>query len=83
MTGLSASNFKLQNRGVIKPGNFADLVLFDGEKVKDNADFVNPIQKSAGIEQVYVNGVLAYQQGELLPQRSGRFLAAGEQAQAR
>lgn len=82
MTGLSASNFKLQHRGVIKPGNFADLVLFDGEKVKDNANFVNPIQKSAGIEQVYVNGVLAYRQGELLPERGGRFLAASGQAEA-
>jgi len=75
MTGLSAQNFKLIDRGCIKVGNFADLVLFDAEKVKDNADFVQPFAQADGIVQVYVNGGLAFDQGVACPARYGRFLA--------
>ncbi len=70
---LSARNFNLPKRGVIAAGNFADLVLFDGEKIKDNADFLNPTRPAAGICQVYVNGQLAYRQGALTAQRAGPF----------
>lgn len=75
MTGLSAQNFKLAQRGSIQVGNFADLVLFDAEKVKDNADFVQPFAQADGIVQVYVNGGLAFDQGVACPDRYGRFLA--------
>ena len=75
MTGLSAQNFKLAQRGSIQVGNFADLVLFDAEKVKDNADFVQPFAQADGIVQVYVNGGLAFDQGVACPDRHGRFLA--------
>lgn len=75
MTGLSAQNFKLIDRGSIKVGNFADLVLFDAEKIKDNADFVQPFAQADGIVQVYVNGGLAFDQGVACPERHGRFLA--------
>ncbi|OBP17041.1 D-aminoacylase [Rheinheimera sp. SA_1] len=75
MTGLSAQNFKLAQRGSIKVGNFADLVLFDAEKIKDNADFVQPFAQAEGIVQVYVNGGLAFDGGMACPDRHGRFLA--------
>jgi N-acyl-D-aspartate/D-glutamate deacylase len=83
MTGLSAQNFRLAKRGQIKPGYFADLVLFDPQQIIDSASFVKPIQPAAGILQVYVNGVLSYQQGQQQEQqqgqstgqRGGRFLA--------
>jgi len=75
MTGLSAQNFKLAQRGSIKVGHFADLVLFDAEKIKDNADFVQPFAQADGIVQVYVNGGLAFDQGVACQARHGRFLA--------
>ena len=75
MTGLSAQNFKLVDRGSIKVGNFADLVLFDAEKIKDNANFVQPFAQAGGIVQVYVNGGLAFNDGMACQARHGRFLA--------
>lgn len=75
MTGLSAQNFKLVDRGSIKVGNFADLVLFDAEKIKDNANFVQPFAQAGGIVQVYVNGGLAFDDGMACQARHGRFLA--------
>lgn len=75
MTGLSAQNFKLVDRGCIQVGNFADLVLFDAEKIKDNANFVQPFAQADGILQVYVNGGLAFDKGVACPARYGRFLA--------
>jgi N-acyl-D-amino-acid deacylase len=74
MTGLSAANFQLPQRGVIAVGNFADLVLFDSEKIQDQADFLHPTRPAAGIHQVFVNGQLAYQPGVAQTTRSGRFL---------
>jgi len=79
MTGLSATEFMLEQRGFIKEGYFADLVLFDPKTIKDCADFVSPFEVSTGIKQVWVNGQLSYQEGlgtnkdaEL---RAGRFLS--------
>ena len=74
MTGLSAANFKLPHRGLIKKGYYADLVLFDPANIRDCASFIDPIQPAAGIHHVWVNGQLAYQDGQLSAQRAGRFL---------
>lgn len=75
MTGLSARNFHLEGRGVLKPGNWADVVVFDPALVADAATFEQPQQRSRGIEQVWVNGVLSYSGAESLSgQRAGRFL---------
>ncbi len=59
MTGLSARRFHLDQRGQIAAGCIADVVVFDPASVKDMATFENPRQFSAGIEQVWVNGVLS------------------------
>lgn len=74
MTGMSAQRFKLADRGVIRLGAFADLVLFNPSTIKDTATFANPISTAQGIEAVFVNGQLSYQAGEVAPTRAGRFL---------
>ena len=75
MTGLPARRFGLGNRGLIKENYKADLVLFDADKVRDAATFINPIQPAEGIEGVWVNGVLSYSGGISCGPRAGRFLA--------
>ena len=75
MTGLSAGRFGLRERGEIREGHWADLVLFDAEKVRDVADFNQPQQAAEGIDGVWVNGVLSYQQGAASGNRAGVFLA--------
>jgi N-acyl-D-amino-acid deacylase len=56
MTGVPAGVFGLRDRGVIREGAFADLVIFDPATVIDRADFSEPQQAAAGIELVMVNG---------------------------
>lgn len=77
MTGLSASEFNLQHRGVIAEGYFADLVLFDLEKIESTATYADPKQLATGIEKVWVNGALTYQPGQNKHGRCGRFLYRG------
>ena len=64
MTGRTAQLFGMLDRGVLREGAYADLVLFDPHTVMDRATFENPIQESIGIEQVWVNGVPTYVQGK-------------------
>ncbi|SDP24562.1 dihydroorotase [Rhodoferax sp. OV413] len=75
MTGLSARNFRLQQRGQLQPGWFADVVVFDPARVQDMASYASPLERSIGIEQVFVNGRLACEaaSGGVL-QRAGRML---------
>ena len=78
MTGLSARRFKLDGRGNLRVGYSADIVVFDPQLVKDLASFEKPMQFSAGIEQVWVNGVLSYTAGQRgTGVRAGRFLKRG------
>jgi N-acyl-D-amino-acid deacylase len=74
MSGLSARNFKLEDRGEIREGAYADLVVFDAATVKDVATFEQPKALSIGIECVLVNGAIAYRSGHVSSERSGRFL---------
>ncbi|MBN0394439.1 amidohydrolase family protein, partial [Pseudomonas aeruginosa] len=60
MTGLSAARFQLADRGLVKIGYFADLVLFDPQTVRDVASFSDPKRPADGIEAVMVNGVMSY-----------------------
>ncbi|MFZ0517943.1 MAG: D-aminoacylase [Acidobacteriaceae bacterium] len=75
MTALSAQRFGLEQRGWIREGYYADLVLFDPETVHDVATFDDPIRQSIGIEAVWVNGTLSYRGQMPTGQRTGRFLA--------
>jgi N-acyl-D-amino-acid deacylase len=74
MTGLSAKTFRLNGRGVLAVGNFADLVVFDPETVIDRATYDEPKKLSAGIEQVYVNGTLTFEAGATSVRRAGRLV---------
>jgi N-acyl-D-amino-acid deacylase len=74
MTSLPASRFGLFDRGLIREGYKADLVLFNPETVHDVATFADPVRPAQGIEAVWVNGVLSYQNGIATGERAGRFL---------
>ncbi len=63
MTGLSARNFRLHERGQLQAGWHADVVVFDPATVRDTATYEQPIARSEGIRCVYVNGQLALEQG--------------------
>jgi N-acyl-D-amino-acid deacylase len=63
MTSISAQRFGLRDRGVIREGAWADLVLFDAQTVADRATFVNPHQHPDGIHSVIVNGMIVIEHG--------------------
>ncbi|MGF1700352.1 D-aminoacylase [Photobacterium makurazakiensis] len=74
MTGMSAKRYCLKDRGEIKQGAYADMVLFDPNTIIDVASFENPIAAAKGIDAVMVNGSISYQNGQVDQQRHGRFL---------
>jgi N-acyl-D-amino-acid deacylase len=75
MTGLTAKTFGLADRGVLKPGFAADLVLFDAGEVDEAATFARPIQAAKGIDTVIVNGAPVWRDGKPTGARPGRVLA--------
>ena len=75
MTGLSAETFRLKDRGLVKPGYAADLVVFDPEMILDRATFEDPKQEAAGIDLVVVNGQPAWRDGDSTGLYPGAFLA--------
>ncbi len=75
MTGLTAKNFGLKDRGVLKEGAFADLTLFDADTVDEAATYETPIAPARGIEAVIVNGAMVWQGGQPTGARPGRVLA--------
>lgn len=74
MTYLPALTFSLKERGLIREGFFADIVVFDYEKIIDRATFKEPYKKSEGIAYVFVNGKLAVKEGEFTGSLSGRII---------
>jgi N-acyl-D-amino-acid deacylase len=74
MTSLPAQIFQFKDRGLIREGYAADLVLFDPAAVRDNATFANPHQYSTGFDVVLVNGKLAVENGQLSAERGGKPL---------
>jgi N-acyl-D-amino-acid deacylase len=74
MTSLPAQRFGLHDRGWVREGYVADLVLFDAEAVRDMATFADPIRAATGIQGVWVNGVLSYTRQGTTEHRAGRFL---------
>jgi N-acyl-D-amino-acid deacylase len=74
MTQLPARTLRLAGRGTIEPDAFADLVVFDPERVIDRATFDQPTTPSAGIELVMVNGRIVWQDGRSTSARPGRVL---------
>jgi N-acyl-D-amino-acid deacylase len=74
MTGFPAAQFGLKGRGVLRPGAFADLVLFDPKTVIDRATFEQPKLLADGIELVMANGRAIWQEGKATGDRPGRAL---------
>ena len=74
MTAMSARKFGLTDRGEIRPGAYADLVLFDPVHIIDRGTFEDPNQYPDGIARVFVNGVEAVRDGEHTGARAGRAL---------
>ena len=74
MTGLTAAQLGIKDRGVIKKGNYADLVLFDPATVIDNATIENSKALSSGIEMVFVNGKIIYKSGKPTSERPGMLV---------
>lgn len=75
MTGMSAKRFSLDNRGVIAPGAFADLVLFDHREVIDTGTYEDPTARPRGILGVWTNGVRIVDDTGVTQGRPGRVLA--------
>lgn len=71
MTSLPAHAFRLKDRGLVRPGAFADVVIFDPAKVADPATFEDPHHYAEGFTDVIVNGGLTIQDGQLTGNRSG------------
>ncbi len=74
MTGLTADNFGLKDRGRLRVGGYADLTLFDPETVIDRATYEDPEAHAAGILQVWVNGEAVWRDGKATGARPGRAL---------
>ncbi|MEP2770973.1 MAG: D-aminoacylase [Fulvivirga sp.] len=71
---LPAQNLKIEKRGLLKAGNYADVVVFDPTKVKDNATFEKPHQYAEGVLHVWVNGSQVLKDGEHTGAMPGRFV---------
>ncbi|MGI9356513.1 MAG: N-acyl-D-amino-acid deacylase family protein [Rhizobiaceae bacterium] len=74
MTGLPAKNFGLKDRGEVREGAFADLVVFDAETIIDKATFENPTQMADGLDHVIVNGTIGWSHGGPTGTTGGRFI---------
>ncbi len=76
MTSLPAQRMRVWDRGVVRPGAFADLVVFDPATIRDRATFQQPRQYADGVRYVAVNGRLVVDGGQLTAARPGRALRA-------
>ncbi|MBC5805345.1 MAG: hypothetical protein DLM53_02755 [Candidatus Eremiobacter antarcticus] len=76
-SALPAQRLGLRGRGVIAESNFADVVVFDSERIADNATYEEPQRFPSGIEHVLVNGIGVVRNGEITGSRPGRVLRRG------
>jgi len=74
LSKLPATNLKLQKRGELRTGNYADIVIFDPARVNDEATFAAPRKYAVGVTDVFVNGVLVIKNGQHTNAKPGRFL---------
>ncbi len=77
MTSLNAAKLGIQDRGLLRPGMYADITIFDADKVIDRATYSEPFQYSEGIEYVLVNGQLVLIRGQHTGAKPGRVLRHG------
>lgn len=74
LSGLPAANLKLEGRGLLVTGNYADVVVFDPELITDQATFEKPHQLATGVLHVFVNGEQVLRDGEHTGTTPGRFV---------
>jgi N-acyl-D-amino-acid deacylase len=74
LTSLPATNLKIQKRGSLTPGYYADLAIFDTAKIQDHATFEKPHQYSTGMVHVFVNGTQVLENGEHTGAKPGRVV---------
>ena len=77
-TGLTAETFGLEKRGLLKPGYYADLIVFQPEAVKDEATYEQPELLASGMHYVIVNGKIAVEKGNFTGLLAGRTLRNGK-----
>lgn len=78
MTSLNALKIGQRDRGILRPGAFADVTIFDPDKVIDRSTYENPFQYSEGIEYVVVNGKLVLNKGKPTGEKPGRAVRRGK-----
>lgn len=74
LTSLPAENLRIQRRGRLEPGYYADVVIFDPATIQDHATFVNPHQYATGVHHVWVNGQQVIKDGEHTGAKPGRVV---------
>jgi N-acyl-D-amino-acid deacylase len=74
LTALPAQTLRLHQRGLLEPGYYADVVVFDPDRIQDHATFDEPHQYATGVEHVAVNGTLALREGEHTGALPGRVV---------
>ncbi len=74
LTSLPATNLSLKQRGWLKPGFYADVVVFDPATIRDNATFEKPQQLASGVDDVFINGVQVLKDGKHTGAKPGRFV---------
>jgi N-acyl-D-amino-acid deacylase len=74
MTALAAEVFGLKDRGVVRAGAFADLLVFDLARVREASTYENPHQLAEGLDTIVVNGRVARDRGTFTGSLSGRVL---------
>ena len=74
LTGFPADNLGIKNRGYLKPGFFADIVVFDPKLIEDKATFEEPLQFAVGVEDVFVNGIQVLSKSNHTGKFPGRFV---------
>lgn len=78
MTSLTAKTFGIFDRGMLRPGLKADIVVFDPDNLRDRATYTEPHQLSEGMVYVFVNGTMAIDEGEFTDDLAGRVLRKGK-----
>lgn len=74
LTSLPATNLAIRQRGSLKPGFYADVVVFDPAAIRDKATFAKPQQLATGVDDVFINGVQVWRDGKHTGAKPGRFV---------
>jgi N-acyl-D-amino-acid deacylase len=74
LSSLPATNLSIKQRGWLKPGYYADVVLFDPARLEDHATYEKPKQLASGVDDVFINGVQVLRNGKHTGAKPGRFV---------